>query len=769
MAIDKKVIKCLLPPMIFAWSAFSAGQVQAQDKESVEILQPTEVIGVTPLHGVGLSLEKIPSNVQSATDEDIRKSQSLDLSEYMSRNLGGVSINEAQNNPLQPDVQFRGFVASPLLGLPQGLSVYQDGVRINEPFGDTVNWALIPKSAIASVNLVPGSNPLFGLNTLGGALSIQTKNGFSHPGTRGQAYGGSFSRVVAQAETGGTFDEDFSYYLTGWFFDEDGWRDFSPSQTGQLFANLGWRGPLSTLDLNISYADTDLVGNGAAPIQLLGINREAIFTRPDQAKNELLMFNLKGSQDIATDIVLDGNVYYRKSDIDTLNGDDSDFEECEDTPGFICEGDGGEEEIVLDQNGSPIAASETLEGATVNRSKTEQDGYGGTLQATFLQDIAERENQLILGGTIDSNEVDFDSSTELGTLDETRQAIPGGSFVLDSFTRVKSDTDNYSIFFSDTFSLTPELALTVSGRYNRTQIKLRDQLGTALNGDHKYDRFNPAAGATYTFSPAISLYAGYNESNRAPSPVELTCADPEDPCRLPNAFLSDPPLEQVVAKTWETGLRGFWSAVNWHLGFFRTNNEDDILFVSSGALTNQGFFDNVGKTRRQGIDLNLNGRSFERLEWFINYTYLDATFRENFTVPSANNPAAVDGEIRVSSGNRIPSIPKHLLKTGATFAITPQISVGGDMLYSSSQFFRGDEANLVDPVSGYTLLNLRGEYRFHEQAALFVKVDNVLDEDYETFGLFGDAAEVLGDEFDDPRFLSPGPPRAGWVGLRVSL
>ena len=145
-------------------------------------LENIEVISLTPLHGVGLEADKIPSHVQTATDEDIERNQSLDISDFMNQTMDSVSLNAAQNNPFQPDLKFRGFTASPLVGNSQGISVYQDGVRINEPFGDAVNFELLPKSAIASMNMMSGSNPLFGLNTLGGALSIQTKNGFTHPG-----------------------------------------------------------------------------------------------------------------------------------------------------------------------------------------------------------------------------------------------------------------------------------------------------------------------------------------------------------------------------------------------------------------------------------------------------------------------------------------------------------------------------------------------------------------------------------------------------------
>lgn len=747
----------------------SFGDVYAAEGEDAQELEEIVIIGVTPLGGPGMDLGKIPSNVQSATAEDITRQQSLNLTEFLNRQFGSVFVNEAQNNPLQPDVQYRGFVASPLLGLPQGLSVYQDGVRVNEPFGETVNWALVPESAIAGIDLIPGSNPVFGLNTLGGALSIRTKNGFTHPGTRGEISGGSNDRIVAKAETGGSLGESFGYFLSGWYFDEDGWRNFSPSKAAQLFGDIGWRGVASSLDLSATYADTDLIGNGPVPVQLLDIDREEIFTRPDITENDLLMGSLRGNHQFNPAIAMDGVIYLRDSDVSTVNGDDSEFKECEDTPGFVCEEGDGVEEFALDQNGAPIPFSDSVDGAAVNRSNTEQDGYGGSFQISFLKDFGERNNRLIVGASIDSSDIEFGSRTELGSLDETRLAVPSGSFVEDSFVRVDAETASVGVFFTDTFTMSKRLALTVSGRYNDTEIELSDQLGTALSGDHNFDRFNPAAGFTYRHSEQLQLYAGYSESNRAPSPVELTCADENDPCRLPNAFLSDPPLEQVVAKSWEAGLRGSHGNLGWHLGLFHTTNEDDILFISAGALTGRGFFDNVGETRRQGAELNLSGRAFkQRLEWFVNYTYLDASFRENFFVASPNNPAAVDDEIPVQSGDRIPGIPEDLLKAGATLSITPKFQVGGDLLYSSNQFFRGDEGNLAAPVSSYTVVNVRGEYRFNEHFTLFAKIDNLFDQDYETFGLFGEADEVLGDEFDDPRFLSPASPRRGWIGVRLT-
>jgi outer membrane receptor protein involved in Fe transport len=390
----------------------------AQPASNVEVI---EVVGTTPLGGE-VDTDRIATNVQTATANELKEQGALDLADFMNRNLGSVFVNEVQSNPLQPDVQYRGFVGSPLLGLPQGLAIYQDGVRINEPFGDTVNWALIPESAIASVYLVPGSSPLFGLNALGGAIAIRTKDGINHAGTRAEVLAGSFDRLGLQAETGGALGDGFAYFVTATRLTEDGWRDFSPTEAEQVFAKLTSTGQRSHLDVSFTHADTELIGNGPLPVDLLEIDRETIFTRPDITENHLNMLAVDAEQSVSDTITLHANLYVRSSDVATLNGDDSDFAECENTPGFICELEDGGEELVLDENDLVVAADESLEGAAVNRTHTAQNGGGFALQADFSSPIAGHENQFVVGIAHDDGDVEFAASTELGALDATRQA-----------------------------------------------------------------------------------------------------------------------------------------------------------------------------------------------------------------------------------------------------------------------------------------------------------------------------------------------------------
>src|SRR5512133_1802625 len=176
-----------------AFGAINGARAQGNPAEALE-LPTVEVIGTTLLPGLGTPIQDVPANVQLLNSDSMAVQRQNTLADHLEQNAGSVTVNAAQGNPYQPDINFRGFTASPLLGVPQGLSVFQDGVRINEPFGDIVNWDLLPQSAIANMQLIPGSNPVFGLNTLGGALAVYTKSGSAYPGGSAQISGGSFGR-----------------------------------------------------------------------------------------------------------------------------------------------------------------------------------------------------------------------------------------------------------------------------------------------------------------------------------------------------------------------------------------------------------------------------------------------------------------------------------------------------------------------------------------------------------------------------------------------
>jgi len=736
----------------------------------------TVVTSTTPLHGSRLPLDHVPANVQTVTAEDLAEHHSLDLSGYMSEALGGAHVNDVQGNPLQPDFQYRGFLASPLLGAPQGLSMYLDGVRLNEPFGDTINWDLIPTNAVRSVNVMPGSNPMFGLNTLGGALSLETKTGFSDPGTRASALGGSWGRKLARADAG-AHGERFAMFAAAQVFDEDGWRALSPSRAEHAFVSASYEDGGATADLSLLAANTTLVGNGPAPAQLLAADRHAIFTAPDRTENQLFMAILRGERPLATHARASGTAYARTNRTRSLNGDQHDWTPCAADATNLCATDdmGGQVPIV-DGAGQPVKAAGGYDAAD-NRTETRQTSYGAAAQLAVDAPLGRHENHLFAGADAGQSRIRFRAQTTLATFDAARAATDAGFVDPTAGVAVDSVVDDLGLYASDTWALRPDLFVVVSGRLNVARLSLEDQLGGTITGDHTFSRVNPAAGVSYQPRPWLGAYASYSESNRAPTAIELTCASPDDPCRLPNAFLSDPPLAQVVARTAEAGVRGRWrrdaTRLAYDLTAFETWNSNDILFITSGAIASQGYFANVGQTRRLGVEADLTGRrrlggDGARVEWGLHYTYTDATFETPFSALSASHPDAVNGVVAVPAGAHIPSIPAHLGKVALTVVSAFGLSVGANVIAEGSQYFRGDEANLLAPIPGHVVVDARAAFDVVPKISVFLLVDNVFDARYSTFGVLGDASQVLPGA-TAPRFLGPGAPRAAWLGIDVRL
>jgi iron complex outermembrane receptor protein len=732
--------------------AFSASAAFAEERPDLET--PTvEVIGTTPVPGLGTPINEVPANAEVHLGTEMQRSQSITLPDFMIRSLPSVSISDIQNNPFQPNVNYRGFQSSPLLGAPQGLSVFQDGVRINEPFGDVVNWDLIPQNAISSMSLVPGSNPQFGLNTLGGAISIATKSGRTHPGFDAEISGGSFGRKSVGL-SGGGYGENVDYFIAANWFDEDGWRDNSPTEVKQIFAKIGWQNADTDFDLSITHADTDLTGNGVLPLSFLEQRREQIYTYPDNTRNDLTMAALNASHWMSDEWLLSGVTYVRKNTTKTLNGDVND-----------------EYELLGDDDQGVL-----------NRSRTEQESAGIGLQASWVLE----KNTLAVGLTHDRSKSDFTQTEQAGEEFNPDRSV-GELLDEELENSLIGKTQTSSIYFTDTYKVTEKLAATLSGRYNRTVVKAEDRINPpgsieSLDADYTYTKFNPAVGVTYQITPSLNTYAGWNQGSRAPTPIELGCANPAAPCSLPNAMASDPFLEQVVTQTIELGVRGRLSSdTQWNAGVFQSVNREDILFVAAGTGS-QGYFTNFGKTKRQGIELGISGGAGARFGWALDYSLIKATFESEACIVSESNSTEgqCGGEgILVTPGNTMPGIPEHQIKLSADLRVTDNWSVGGTVLAFSDQYVHGNENNQHDEngkVAGYSVLNLTTSYRLGQQWEIFARINNVFDKDYSSGGILGEnsfdsSGAFIADENDwtNETFYAPGAPRAAWIGVRYSL
>jgi len=722
-------------------------------------LDKVEVVGITPLHSSGTPINDVPSNVQVVNGKDLENQQSLGIADYMSNNMLGVNVNETANNPYQPDVNFHGFTASPLLGTPQGMSVYQDGVRVNAPFGDVVNWDLIPKNAIAGINLMPGSNPLFGLNTLGGALSIQTKGGDTNPGASAQVYGGSWGRYAAEAEYGGSTENGLNFFVAGNYFKEDGWRETSSTEIQQLFTKVGWKGEKADFNVSLALADNTMNGNGYQAESLMNsLGRASAYTAPDTTKNKLGALTGQYNYWFNDNLALNTVAYYRHVSTKTYGVNTA----------------GDDWAVATSASGAPFVGE-------VDLTNGIQNSYGVTAQINYLTE----KNQLIVGAGYDRADIDFSQTSQgFTSFTTTDRNIGAGLTSVDANgnvplapTSLSGTTTTWSLFATDTYKVTPKIALTASGRYNHTTVDNHDNLipdssdPSSLTARNTFQRFNPAIGLTFTPVKSLNFFAGYNEGSRAPTSVELGCASEVAPCKLPNAMAGDPPLKQVVARTFEGGVRGRMSdAVKWSISAYTTQNENDIQFIASN-VTGSGYFSNVGDTRRSGIDLGLN-LTTDQSRWMLGYSFVKATYESDFDVNNGQ------GNVQhVRAGDYIPGIPQHQLKLRTEYNLLPNWQLGATALAYSDQYMRGNESN-TDPngkVAGYAILNLDTRYTFSNTGwQAFAKVNNVFDTDYASGGLLGQNQFLASGLYNsgaatNDRFLAPGAPRAGWIGLRYDL
>jgi len=757
-------------------------------------LPQVTVIANTPLAGLGLPPNQIPVNVQTADSEEMQRQLTLDLASYLNNNFSGISVSESAANPRQLDVSYHGFTASPLLGTPQGLSVYVDGVRINESFGDTVNWDLIPQAAISTVTLISGSSPVFGLNSLGGALSVRTKSGHDNPGTELEAYGGSFGRRSFQAETGGA-SGNFDYFLTASYFDETGWRDFSPSRLWHAFGKVGWQNERTDLDLSYTYADSRLYGNGPTPTSMLDYRREAVYTAPDITENLLNFVNLTATQFLTPQLLLSGNAYYRDLITSTLNANinddylDSDYS----GPPLNCSGPAT----------SPAELSWCSPGQNASGQLTQRT-RGVGLQLTASQPVFGWPNQAILGADYSDSTDSFTQTYQYGQLSADRMLVYEPSpFNDQTVISLSGDNRIYGVYATDTLSPNQLLHLTLALRYNRSTETLAgysvdSDIGDfgagfgatrPLDGDHTFSRLNPSIGFTVTPSAATTFYANYGEASRAPTVIELGCANPAVPCGLPNEFAGDPDLQQVIARTAELGVRGGAGdqALVWSADLFRTVNSNDIQFVAT--TTNSGYFENVGSTRRQGLDLALGGRH-GGLHWQMIYSLVDATFRSSFTVAApANSSADAAGNILVRPGDRIPLIPRHSGRLILDYRLGERWSLGGNLLATSGSYLHGNENNANQAgatnaagnhilgkgwIPGYAVVSLQATFRIGDHAEVFARLANLFDHDYTTAGFLTRSAFNADGSFianpaswSNEDAVSPAQPRAIWAGARI--
>ena len=725
-----------------------------------DILARVEIVGVSPFADAAIEADRLPYALQALDGKALRDAQGGNLVETMTRKLNGITVNEISGSPFQVDLNYRGFRASPLLGTSQGLSVYLDGVRINEGFGDVVNWDMVPEAALGRVSLVPGSNPLYGLNTLGGAVALETRSGLSDPGTELALSTGSHGRRRLDLAYGAHAGAWHSF-VAATLFDEDGWRRHSAGRLANVLVKMGRKGAATDWSAAFTGGRSRLLGNGLLPDAMQEEDRRAVYTHPDRSGNRVLQGTLRLAHRLGQGTQLNASAYVRESRRETTGGDVGDeyadyVEECAD--GF----DTGTCEYTRQEGAR-------LHPASLNTTSTRQRGSGASLNLYRRMG----SHAVDLGATFDRSRVRFAQFEQEAWFTPSRGVDADLSKEVEPASSVTGSSHAASAYVAVTLGLGRGTDLTLSARFNRARVAntLVTEDGPKPHESFTYTRLNPALGITH-LRGGLTWFANLAQSNRVPTVIELGCADPAEPCRLPVGLQSDPYLRQVVSRTVEAGVRGEGVGAT----VFHTVNRDDILFGRAGA-SRAGYFSNFDRTVHRGAELNW---SFRKGSLYLkaDYSYLHATYG------AAGILFTGARSVRVDKGTRIAGLPRHTLKLKLDWEARPGLVLGAELRALSRMASQGNEDGLVEDegnaaadwgIAGHALLNLHANWTPAPGWQLFARVGNALDRRHASFGalavdlfpggrLLQPHAGALEPEI--ARFVAPGAPRTLAAGLR---
>ena len=697
---------------------------QPPPAEPVIRLPAVEVSAPARLPDAPLPLDQVPGSVQVLTRDELRAAGAGNLQEALTR-LPGVTLADEQGNSQQHDLSFRGFQATSVTGVPQGISVFVDGVRVNEPTVEEVNFDLLPLEDIERIEVIRGPAVLFGRNTLGGAINIITRRGQEARELEPEIEAGSFGRRSYRLRVSGPATP-LDYYVSGTFLEEDGWREQSRVRLGKLFAKLGLRYGDTDVTLSYQRAQNRVEQAGSLPQSELERDRRQNFTGGDFFKPLANVVTLNARQLLGESTSLGLNAFVRTLDAEQFNVN------------------------LL---------------ATNTRSFTHTASAGTTVQLDHDTRLGGRADRITLGLEYLHHDVGV----------SVFQEQPAGARVLDS--RVRDDQHAWALFAQNTLELArgllrknDALVLTTAARFDwlRHQIGDASPAGTrpSSDGTSTFSRLNPRVGLNYNLSPAAGFYAAYAQGFRAPAFLELTCANPGAVCPgLQAGVAPDPPLAPVVVDHYEVGARlqpAAWLSLD--LALFRSDARDDIFSVSPTGTTGV-FFQNVGATRRQGAEASARAVLDRRWELRLGYTYTEATFRDDVLLASPRltaGCAAPPCTQRVRTGSDLPLIPRQRLNAGVDHHLTSWLTLWLSGAYVGSQRLRGDEENVERPLRPYVALSAGARARWKNLTG-FITIANLLDDEHETYGTFAPNARRAGAPVE--RFLTPAPPIHVDIGL----
>jgi iron complex outermembrane recepter protein len=713
------------------------GLVQAQVRDTARDttafeLPPIEVVGsIQPNAGPQIG-SGIPVRVTTLGAEDVDAYEPRVLSDAV-RQVAGFSTYDDLGSPYKLNISSRGFYSSPVVGLPQGVAVFLDGVRMNEPEASQINFDLLPMDHIQRIEVLSGNGSLLGRNALGGAINLVTARGNGPTRANLELSGGSFGAFRGEANVSGLTPGGFDWYAGGNYNREDGWRQVTGAEEYSGFVNGGKLGQTSGIRFQGLYANSNVQPAGSLP--------ETIFsTSPDSN--------------------LSANDY---EDLWAFQGAVQAYQQV---------GSGRASATVY-------ARRHRAERFNVNQPE-DPDVFGISYNTTFGYTADYRWATLLNDKLALSVRGGVDGSITRVLIDIYADSVKfGGTRTLT--TQVRSPLWDVAPFLMGDLTTGP-VTFSAGARYDYVRIPFENMLDPTKDTVGEYNRFNPRLGATVQVAPGASVFASWGRSFRAPAVIENACADPESPCPLPFALGDDPPLEAVKASTIEAGFHHAGESFVFDGSVYRTSVRDDIILTPFGeeaptGSTIDGFFINLDRTRRVGVELGAAYRFPAGHSAYLNYAFTRATFQspaEIFSIRSIEsepgeeeviNPFPVDNQ--VTPGDRIPLVPDHVIKGGATVRLGRHVYAGADARYIGRQYLRGDESNVTSQLDDYLVTDARVGVEFDRWEVSGV-VTNLFQNRYAVFGTFNvNQGNPAGPTVE--RFLSPGSERMFRLIVRTSF
>ncbi|HEY8258454.1 MAG TPA: TonB-dependent receptor [Gemmatimonadales bacterium] len=699
-------------------------------------LPPIEVVGsIAPAAGPTIG-SGVPARVTTLRAEEVDAYEPRILSDAM-KTVAGFSTYDDLGSPYKLNLSSRGFYSSPVVGLPQGVAVFLDGVRMNEPEASQVNFDLLPMDHINRIEILSGNGSLLGRNALGGAVNLVTARGTGPTKGTIELSGGSYGAARGEAHVSGLSHGGMDWYLGGDYNREGGWRDITGAEGYQGFFNVGKLGETSGIRFQGFYSRDSSETAGSLPESIFAESADSNLSAGDYEKLWAYQGSLQAYKQFGLGRA-SATAYFRRHRAERFN---------------------------VNQEDDPDAF-----GISYNTSFGYTTDYRTT---TIINDRTSLSLRAGVDGEVTRVKIDiFADSTKFGG--ERMQTTQARSPLWDIAPFGAADL------------VIGKVTLSAGARFDYVRIPFENQLDPSLDTVGTYKRFNPRIGASVEVGPGASVFASWGQAFRAPAVIENACADPETACPLPFALGDDPPLDPVKASTIEAGVRYAGDRYSFSGSAYYTAVRNDIFLTPFGdedepvGSTIDGFFVNLDKTRRVGLELAGGYKFPQGHSLYANYAYTRATFQsdaEIFTIRSAGEEPPADpadaitnpfpNENQVTPGKRFPLVPDHQIKFGGLVKVGEYVSLGADGRYIGKQFLRGDEANVTDPLDGYFVADARVGVEFGRWEINGI-VTNLFQNESAIFGTFN-INQGNPNGLTVERFLTPNSRRAFRLVVRTTL